>query len=115
AGALATGTAATAAAETAEDPAEDVFGGEGIAVGSRGRPAEGARAAARLRTSLTESLEAFESLELRLAVGADLAAVELGPLLLVADDLVGGIDLGEAVLRLRIGLVLVGMKLLGQL
>src|SRR5690606_14102120 len=83
--------------------------------GSRGRPAEGAGTAAGLRTSLTEPLEAFESLELRLAVGADFPSIELGALLLVADDLVGGVDLGETVLRLRIGLVRVGMQLLGEL
>ena len=48
-------------------------------------------------------VEAFEALEARLAVGVDLAAVELGALAGVAEDLVGRVQLGEAVLRLRVG------------
>src|SRR5271165_5984730 len=39
---------------------------------------------------------AFEALETRLALGVDLAAVEGLALLVVADDLVGGVELGEA-------------------
>ena len=50
----------------------------------------------------------------RLAVGADLAAIELAALFRVADDLVGRIDLGELLLRLGIVLVLVGMVFLGE-
>ena len=58
---------------------------------------------------------AFEALEARLALGVDLAAVEGLALLVVADDLVGGIELGEARGRLGIVLVGVGMQLLGEL
>src|SRR4029077_8168445 len=56
-----------------------------------------------------------KALEARLAIGADLAAIELLALVLVADDLVGRIDLGEALGGLGIILVAVGMMLLGQL
>ena len=51
----------------------------------------------------------------RLAVGADLATVELGALVGVADDFVGRVDLGELFLRLGIVLVLVGVVFLGEL
>src|SRR6185369_2261575 len=51
----------------------------------------------------------------RLAIGVDLAAVELLALVLVAHDLVGGIDLGKARSRLRIVLVVVRVMLLGKL
>jgi hypothetical protein len=40
----------------------------------------------------------LEALEARLAVGVNLAAIELGALLGISEDLVGGIDLGELVL-----------------
>ena len=50
----------------------------------------------------------------RLALGIDLAAVELGALLLVADNLVGGVRFGEFLLRLGIVLVLVRMEFLGE-
>ena len=51
----------------------------------------------------------------RLAVGVDLAAVEGAALLLVAQNFVGRIDLGEFRLRLGVVGVLVGMVLLGEL
>ena len=59
--------------------------------------------------------EAFEALEARLAFGVDLAAVEGLALVVVADDLVGGVELGEARGRLRVVLVGVGMQFLGEL
>ena len=64
--------------------------------------------AARLRT------EAFETLEARLALRIDLAAVERLALVVVADDLVGGIELGKARCRLRIVLVGVGVQFLRE-
>jgi len=50
----------------------------------------------------------FEALEARLALGVDLAAVEGLALLLVADDLIGSIKLGEARRRLRMCLLASG-------
>src|SRR5207245_1535311 len=59
--------------------------------------------------------EAFESLEARLALGVDLAAVERLALLGLTKDLVGGVELGEPAGCLGIVLVGVRMQLLGQL
>src|SRR5262249_11213006 len=59
--------------------------------------------------------EPFEPLETRLALGVDLAAVELLALLVVADNLVGAVQLGELGGRLRILLVGIRMQLLRQL
>ena len=56
----------------------------------------------------------FESLEPRFAFGIDLAAVEGFSLVGVADDLVGGVKLGEARGRFRIVLVGIGVQLLGK-
>ena len=58
---------------------------------------------------------AFEALEAGLALGVDLAAVEFCALVLVAQNLVGGVDLGELRLRLLVAGVLVRMVLLGEL
>ena len=58
---------------------------------------------------------AFVALKARLALGVDLAAVEGLALGVVADDLVGGGDLGKARGRLRIVLVGVGVQFLGEL
>jgi hypothetical protein len=44
----------------------------------------------------------FEAAKARLALGVDLAAVEGLALILVADDLVGGVELGKARRRLRL-------------
>src|SRR3712207_237741 len=59
--------------------------------------------------------ESLEALEARLALAVDLAAVELGALGRVAQNLVGGVDLGELVLRLGVVLVAVGVIGLGEL
>ena len=58
---------------------------------------------------------AGKALEARLALGVDFAAVELLALVLVADDLVGRIDLGKPRRGFRIVLVVVGVMLLGKL
>ena len=57
----------------------------------------------------------LETLETRLALGIDLAAVEGRAGLLVADDLIGLIGRGEAILGLGIVGILVRMVLLGEL
>src|SRR5204862_1021622 len=67
------------------------------------------------RAALLAAAKTFKPLEFRLALGVDLAAVEFLALLLVADDLIGGIDLGKLRLCLLISRVLVGMVLLGEL
>src|SRR5262249_3380786 len=80
--------------------------------GSEGERLEHALA---VETSDRPGAEAFEAAEARLALGIDLTAVEGLSLLGVADDLVGGVDLGEA--GCRLGVVLVGVRvvLLGEL
>ena len=91
--------ASTAAAGTSAAEVElEMFGAAGARL-----PPEAAG------TARAKTLEAA-----RLAVGADLAAIELAALFRVADDLVGRIDLGELLLRLGIVLVLVGMVFLGE-
>ena len=65
--------------------------------------------------SAASGAEPFEALEARLAFGIDLAAVEGLALLGVADDLVSGVELGEAARRLRVVLIGVRVKLLGKL
>ena len=67
------------------------------------------------RKTAGSSAKALEAVRARLAVGADLAPVEFAFLLVVADDLIGRIDLGEALLGLRVGLIMIGMKFLGEL
>src|SRR5664279_4244081 len=107
--------ACTAARRAAEHAAQDVL--EAAAAAARALEAvmaevegfemAGARPpAARLRT--------FEAAEARLALGVDLAVVERLALLVVAGDLVGGIEFGEARGRLGVVLVGVGMQLLGE-
>ena len=60
-------------------------------------------------------LEALEALEARLALGIDLATVEGGARLLVADHLIGLVGGGKALLGLRIVRVLVRMILFREL
>jgi hypothetical protein len=55
-----------------------------------------------------------KTLEAVLAFRIDLAAIELAALVLVAHDLIGGVQLGEFILRLRVLLVAVGVMLLGE-
>src|SRR6185312_9536270 len=68
-------------------------------------------AAARLSTG-AETLKATEA---RLALGVDFAAVKGLALLVIAEDFVRGVELGEAGGRLGVVLVGVGMQLLGKL
>src|ERR1700722_4187637 len=74
--------------------------------------AVGARAAAP-KSAGPAALRA-ETVKAILAFGVDLAAVEFRALVLVAQDLIGGIGLGELVLRLRVFLIAIGMVLLGE-
>ena len=59
--------------------------------------------------------EPFETLEARLALRVDLARVELLALLLVSDDLIGRVCLGEAHGGLGVILVGIGMQFLRKL
>src|ERR1700730_9371197 len=59
--------------------------------------------------------EALEAAKPRLALGVDLAAVEGLALVVLAEDLVGRIQLGKPLRRLGVVLVGVGMQLLGVL
>jgi len=56
----------------------------------------------------------FEAGVARLALRIDLAAVELRALVRVAQNLIGAVELGELLLRLRVGGVLVRMQFLGE-
>ena len=58
--------------------------------------------------------DALEALEARLALGIDLAAVERLALVVVAEDFIGGVQLGELRRRLLVLLVGVGMQLLRE-
>jgi hypothetical protein len=60
-------------------------------------------------------IAAGKALKTRLALGIDLAAIELLALVLVADDLVGRVQLGKARRGFRIVLVGIGVMLLGKL
>ena len=73
------------------------------------------RRPARARRRRPVAAEAFEAMESRLALGVDLAAVEGLALLVVADDFVGGVELGELRGRLVVLFVGVGMQLFGKL
>src|SRR5204862_687020 len=79
--------------------------GEGLEIAL----ASGERARAR------PAAEALEALEAWLAFGVDLAAVEGLALVLVADDLVRALELGEFIGRLRILGVGIRVQLLGEL
>ena len=70
------------------------------------------RPAARIETTARLRAETFEALETRLAFRVDLAAVECLALVGIADDLVGGVELGKTRGRLRIMLVGVRMQFL---
>src|SRR4029079_17919602 len=81
-----------AAGKAAENLADEIIRRERIAAArtTRGRPAISARTRTRSALARAKPFEAAgKALELRLAVGADFAAVELGALVLVADDLIG--------------------------
>src|SRR6478735_11528160 len=73
------------------------------------------RATARVKTA-TARLRAktFKALKARFALAIDLAAIEGLALVAVADNLVSGIELGEARGCLRIMLVGIGMQFFGE-
>src|SRR6516164_1265671 len=109
---------ACAGGSAAEHAVQDVLktagtaaaGGKAAAgTGAEGEALEAAGTRAAARTAAGKTGEA------RLALGVDLAAVELLALVLVAQNLVGGIDLGESRRRLRVVLVRVGMVFLRKL
>src|SRR5262249_16624276 len=79
-----------------------------------GAPGEGLKIALAPKAAARPA-ETFKTLEARLALGVDLAAVEGLALVRLAQDLVGAVELGEAIGAL--GAVLVGcrMQLLGLL
>src|SRR6185436_17566291 len=112
-------TRTSAPGSTTEHAVEDILKAcsarAGTAAGAEAVGLEAARptgAAARVAAGKAATRKTLES---RLALGVDLAAIELLALVLVADDLVGGIDLGKACSRLRIVLGVVGVMLLGEL
>src|SRR5215218_6593774 len=104
AGALPTGRATEHAVEDVLEAA-----GAGAAAAAEGVGFEASRPGAPARAAARKTLKA------RLALGVDLAAVELLAPVLAADDLVGRVDLGKPLRGLRITLVVVGVMLLGEL
>src|SRR5690606_22502575 len=120
-------TSGAAPERLAEQLAEDVAGVDPLAVhagsaelemraagpgAAAGRALGAAEGGEGIAAAAGSALEAGETL---LAGCVDLAAVELAALFLVADDLVGLVDLGEAVLGLGIVRVLVRMVFLSEL
>jgi hypothetical protein len=79
------------------------------AAGAEGVGLESAGATTRSRIAARKALEAW------LAFGVDLAAIELLALCLIADDFIGGVQLGKTRGRFRIVLVGVGVMFLGKL
>src|SRR5665213_503505 len=103
-----------AASGAAEHAVEDVF--ETPAAARAGAAsAEGPRLETTARAARTRVAAARKALKPWLAVGIDLAAIELLALVLVADDLVGRVQLGKPLRSLRIVLVAVRVVLLGEL
>ena len=76
---------------------------------------EGARVDVFETRAALAAAKALKPLEFWLALGIDFAAVEFLPLLLVADDLVSGVDLRKLRLRALVTGVLVRVVLLGEL
>src|SRR5262249_49966938 len=95
-----------AAAEAGEQVGEDLL----RAAAEVELEAAGAEAAA----TRIEAAAASEFRMPRMAVVVDLATVEARPLLLVADDAVGGVDLLEALGGALVARLAVGMVLLGE-
>src|SRR6185437_6458506 len=106
------GSAARAAAGIGEHAVEDVLE---PAATHAARSATGAERIALETTGTTGAAATGKAGETRLALGVDLAAVELLALVLVAEDFIGGVDFGEALGRLRIVLVAVRVVFLGEL
>src|SRR6185437_15945704 len=104
--------AGPAAAAPAEHAVEDIL--EAAAAGT-GAGAKGPRMEAAAGGAGARIATAGKTLEARLALGIDFAAVELLAPRLVADDLVGRIQLGKPRSRFRVVLVSVRVMLLGEL
>src|SRR5664279_3202914 len=107
-------TAHAAAAEHAVEDVLEAATAKAARTGAAGAEGAGFKSAAgggpaRPRIATGKTLEA------RLALGVDFAAIELLALVLVADDLVGRVQLGKARLGFRIVLVGIGVMLLGKL
>src|SRR5712672_632700 len=99
----------------AEHAVEDVLETAAAAAGKAARAGAAGTECVGLKTAPSARVAAGKTLEARLAIGVDFAAVELLALVLVADDLVGRIDLGEPRRSFRIVLVVVGVMFLGKL
>src|SRR6476620_1171081 len=107
---------ARATRRTAEHAVQDFFKvAAAHAAGPRAAGADGIGLEAARTTGAAARVAAGKALEARLAFGVDFAAVKLLALVLVANDLVCGIDLGKARRGLRVVLVAVGVVLLGEL
>ena len=73
------------------------------------------RASKAARSGTAAAGKTLETGMARLALGVDFAAVELGALLLVAENLISGVGFGKPVLGLGIIRMLVGMMQFGEL
>ena len=103
--------AATAAAPASEQALENVA--EIAAVGAEIEPAGAAAESTAAARSPAPGTEAER--RGRIAVRVDLAAIELGALVLVVQQVIGGRHLAEALRRLRIVLVAIRVQLLREL
>src|SRR5690606_24230363 len=101
-----TAAAGTAAAEQSFEDIAEIRALAAETAETALRPA--ARVAAETAAAIAEEHR-------RVAVGVDLAAVQLRALFLVGQKVIGLGDVGEFLRRLRIVLVPVGMQLLGEL
>ena len=102
------------AAETGAAAAAPRAAGKALGTEAEGLELRLGREAAGAAARAGAAAEPLEAAEARLALGVDLAAVERLALVVLAKDLVGGIDLGKARRRLGIVLVGVGMQFLGE-
>src|ERR1700676_148035 len=104
--------------EATEPSAATGFGAASAAPSGAGEPfrteAETFEIGVAAETGTWVGAAAAKTMEAGLALGIDLAAIERLALVLVLEDLVGGIQLGKARRRLRIVLVGVGMQLFRQ-
>ncbi len=117
--------AGTATESSAEKIVQDIFGATEAAAllkaagtGAKFKMAVAAalpEAGERVAMGAAEALPACKALESGLALGVDLAAVELPALVLVAQNFVGLIQFCKTLLRLRIILVLIRVVLLASL
>jgi hypothetical protein len=97
-----------AAAAAAEQPLEDIAKIGALAA----KACETALSPARVAAKAAAAVAEWHG---RIAVGVDLAAVELGPLRLVGEQIISLGDVGESLRRFRIILVPVGVQLFREL